>query len=174
MRRPALIQFIVAALLMLAALGAYGVELLMLSATRTKASTAFAEVARIEEEGRAVANAKDTIAALENDEASVASHFISPEGIVPFLEEVERSGKELGTTIEVVSVSSINASDGRITLALRIQGGFGAVMRTLGSLEYGPQDIRTTSLTLDTVSGEDSALWTAAGTFSVATLSKTP
>ncbi len=164
-----LIHFIVAALIALGALGVYATEFVMLTNARNEAATAFADVARIEEENRSIANAKDTIAALESDEAAIAAHFVSPTDIVPFLEGLEQEGEGLGTRVEVVSVSSPNEADGRITLSLRIEGSFAAVMRTLGSFEYSQQDMRLSSLTLDTIQGEEERVWTAATVFTIAT-----
>lgn len=174
MKFSASASFLVAAAIALAALAAYVAEFTLFSRVREDASAAFSEVARIENENQAIARAKEAIAALEGDEASVASHFVSPDAIVPFLESLERSGEELGTEVEVVSVSSPGESDGRIALALGIKGSFAAVMRTLGTLEYGNEDLRLSSLTLDTLSTDEGSTWTAAATFSVATLTKAP
>jgi len=173
MKRGAPIEFAFALIFALLALVAYVVLFFAFSSARNETTRILAEVAHIEQEDVAVTNAEETLAALAEDETSLEAYFVSPDGIVSFLEELERSGKDLGSTVEVISVSPI-ASDERITIALRIIGSFTAVMRTLGSIEYGPYDARTIGTVLDTRPSDNTSEWTAAVTFSVATLPETP
>lgn len=174
MKNHALTFFIASTAFALGALGAYGALFYAFSAARAEAEAAANEVARIETEDAAIENAEEIIAALSADEAVLSSYFVSTDGIVAFLEELERSGEELGTAVEVASVSPATAPGGRLTIALRIEGSFASVMRTLGSLEYGPRDLRIVTLALDTPPSGEDASWVAAATFSAATLEQTP
>lgn len=175
MKQSALTHFIGAGIFALIALVGYVVWFLTFQGAKEQALRAGAEVARIEEEDSAIANAKETLLALASDEAVLRAYFVSEEGIVSFFEELERSGEMLGSTVEVASVTAPSEVGGRITLSMRITGSFPAVMKTLGSIEHGPRDMRVQSLTLDTVLSEDgNEPWVAAAVFSVATIEEQP
>jgi hypothetical protein len=171
MRRSAFIHLIVAGALALSAAGAYAAWFLTLRGTVANADALSAEIARIEREDAAIASAKDIAATLEADEAALEAYFVSEDGIVPFLEELERTGDELGSAVEVVSVAPGSGTDaGRVTLAMRISGSFAAVMRTIGAFEYGPHDLRIGLLSLDERGGDDGSSWSASATFSAGLL----
>lgn len=164
-RRP-LIHLAAAGALAAAALGAYAAWFLALQAADARADELAAEIARIEREDAAIASATDVAAALAADEAALASYFVSRDGIVQFLEELERAGDEAGSLVEVASVApGTGAAKDRVTLALRITGSFEGVMRTLGAFEYGPRDMRIESLALDSSREEEGSTWTAAAIF---------
>lgn len=174
MKRVAHIHVVIALALALVSLGGYVISYVLFSGARQASWEAEAEVMRIEEEDRAITEAQSAIQELETDEAILRSYFVEEEEIVGFLEELERVGSAQGSTIEVVSVTPASQADARLTLALRIEGSFSVVMRTLGSLEYGPWDIRTKDVTLDTLSDDESAQWTAAAVFTVGTITPLP
>ena len=104
------------------------------------------------------------------DAAEIRQYILGKEDVEPFLETLQSGGRSLGTKIEVLSVSDAPiAGHPRIALSITITGTFDAVMRTLGSIEYGPYDGVLTNLTLDT-SGSDikgASTWTAASVFSL-------
>lgn len=175
MRRASLIHVISALLVTVIVAGMYVAWFLMFRAASERSMELSAEIAHIESEDAVIASTKGIAASLDEDEALLASYFVSGDDIVGFLETLEQSGDQLGSLVEVVSVTSGTGGDaGRVILALRIQGSFSAVMRTLGSLEYGPHDMRVQTLTLEAGAGEEGALWSAATTFSVGLLPETP
>lgn len=174
MTRRTLIYFISALLFALASLIGYVVWFLAFSSAKESALTAVAEVSRIEKEDTAIANAQDTITTLEADEALLRSYFVSEKDIVPFLEELESSGEVHESSVEVVSVVQPDSGAERLRVALRVEGSFPAVMRTLGSIEHGPRDMRVESVTIETVTSGEVSSWTAVATFSVASLRDTP
>lgn len=174
MRRPATIHFFIALGFAVIALVGYVIAYVAFSSAREDALQAVIEVARIEEEDAAIAKAQDAIEALESDEAMLRSYFVEETDIVPFLEELERTGGTLESKVEVVSVTPATDPGGRLVLALRIEGSFASVMRTLGTIEYGPRDIRIQSVTLDTPRNDEGSVWTAAAIFSVATIEELP
>jgi hypothetical protein len=175
MKQNALTHFIGAGIFALVTLVGYTLWFLAFQGAKEQALRASAEVVRIEEEDSAIADAKETLVALASDEAVLRGYFVSADGIVPFFEELERSGEVLGSTVEVASVTAPSEAGGRLTLSMRITGSFASVMKTLGSIEYGPYDMRIQSLTLDTIKSEDvEEPWVAAAVFSVATLEEQP
>lgn len=106
---------------------------------------------------------KTELSTLTADEAFVEERFLPPSGIVEFLEGLEETGRSYEAEVSVVSVSDVLDGD-RIAIALSVEGSFDAVMRTLGTLEYGPRAVTVETVTLDT-SGEGA--WTLAGRFLV-------
>jgi len=171
MNRPSFIHFIGALVLVLVLMVGYLVWFFTVSGVRADASHAASEVVRIEREDAAIVDAKETITALASDEAKLRSYFIAKSDTVAFLEELEQESEALGTSLEVLSVTEPVVENGRLTLALRIEGTFSSVMRTLGAIEFGPHDTRVDSLTLDTPVYEEGgeAPWVAAAMISVAT-----
>jgi hypothetical protein len=174
MNRAALIHFLIALSFAFLMLAGYVFLFLSLSSARAGAAAARAEVARMEHEDATLADAEDALAKLAADETLLRSYFVSTSGVVAFLERIERSGDALQSVVEVVSVTEPKEEGGRLMLSVRITGDFRAVMKTLGSLEYGPYDIQVDSLTLDTVPSDDGEEWVAATTFTVATIEETP
>lgn len=128
------------------------------SSASEEAATLAAEVTARGDEYSRTARARSELAALAADESFVEGRFLPVAEIVPFLEGLERSGEEFGATVSVASVSDALAGE-RIAVALKIQGSFDEVMRTLGTIEYGSYASSVSALTLDTPDGE---VWSAA------------
>ena len=126
-----------------------------------------AEIDKVMHDTVVAAETSDALTALATDEAAIKGYSIPLTDIVPFLERIEGTGRELGSAAEVVAVSDKPGADGRIVISLRILGSFDAVMRTLGAIEYGPYDSRIVNLTLDKPPTAGSA-WTASASISVA------
>jgi hypothetical protein len=91
---------------------------------------------------------------------------------VAFLGDLEKQGKAQGAAVEVLSVTDQDATKRRISLSLKITGSFDAVVRTLGTIEYGPYDAVLTNVTLDSVAAKENApaVWTAAVVISFGTV----
>ncbi len=175
MKRRALTHLLIAAVLALAAAGGYVAWFLMLRGAVKNADALSAEISRIEREDAAIANANDIAATLEADEAALASYFVREDDIVSFLEELEHTGDDLGSAVEVVSVApGGSGEEERVTLAIRISGSFAAVMRTIGAFEYGAHDLRISTLSLESSGNEEDPSWSAAATFSAGLLPEAP
>lgn len=175
MNRRSFFHFIIAIVLTLMCVGAYVAWFFMFENARDRAEQLLAEVARIEREDAAIASTKGIAASLDADEALLQTYFVSQDDIVSFLEILEQAGEELGSIVDVASVSPGSGVDaGRVILALQVEGSFEAVMRTLGAFEYGPHDMRVRSLALDGGGEDEGVVWSAATTFSVGLLPETP
>jgi hypothetical protein len=117
-----------------------------------------------------ISAANATFAALSSDEAAIAQYFVADNKVVPFLEEIQSTGKSFGSSIEVVSVSAETIGAPHLTVSLKIDGTFDAVVRTLGALEYAPRDIVVNDIALTSTPGaKGESLWSATGTFTVGT-----
>jgi len=111
------------------------------------------------------------------DEAAITGYFVNTTDVVPFLESLQNTGTQLGSTVDVVSVSAQPAKPHAVLqLSLHITGPFDSVMRTLGTIEYQPYDTSVSSLTLDTTGGKGgtAGTWNAAVTLRIGTASSTP
>jgi hypothetical protein len=113
---------------------------------------------------------KEALLALSSNADMIRGFFVEKESLVSFLEALSKTGTLLGSTLEVVSVSDSKDANGnpRIVVALKIQGSFDVVLRTVGALEQGPYDSKVENLHLEArqldVLGEP---WTASVTLSV-------
>jgi len=111
-----------------------------------------------------IASARSALSKLVADEAFFGSYFVSTSTVVSYLENLETTGDELGSLVEVVSVTP--AGSARLSISFRATGSFAAVMRTLGAIEFGPYDASMMNLTLDTNASTEGE-WTATGVVSV-------
>ena len=86
-----------------------------------------------------LSTARTTLAELTSDETAIQSYFIPETGVVAFIDDIEARGHSLGTTVNVLSVSTGGAAQQpTISFTLSIKGSFDAVMRTVGAIEYAP------------------------------------
>ena len=93
------------------------------------------------------------LAEIKGDEAAVQGYFISEADIVAFINSIEALGPPQGATVSVISVSKSTLSGQAVfLLAVSVTGGFDAVMRTIGRIEYLPYDLAlsTVSISQDT------------------------
>ena len=172
MKRTPYAHIALATVLFLLALGAYVSWFNHVRGKAAEASQVVQEVKTLGDAGGRSASIRRVLEDLERQEAETYGHFVSDETIVTYLEEVEATGENLGSAVEVVSVGNAPAQNGsgaRLQVALRISGSFDAVMRTLGAIEYQAYDTVLSSLTLDTPPADDSG-WTAAATFLIGTM----
>ncbi len=161
--KPALIQLIVALVVLLLLGGGYVFWYDHVQALDARAGALGAEIASKDAERSRSASARSGEAELAAQEAFVASHLVATADIVSFLERLEKTGRGFGAEVHVASVSdTVKASDGRISLSLSVAGPFDAVMRTIGAIEQGPYAMSVQDLSLDTADGSS---WSATGVF---------
>ncbi len=173
MKRTPLIQLIVALLILVVSIGLVSVSTLMVQKTTVKATELSAEIEAKRAEATRVEQASKALPALLSAEESIKTYFVRPDDIVPFLGQLEKQGGAQGAVVQVLSVdSNASGADKRISLSLKITGTYDAVLRTIGTIEYGPYDIVLTNVTFDTLrapDGKTSGEWTAAAVFSLGT-----
>lgn len=128
------------------------------------------EIATARQESLQNTKTKEALLALSSNAEVIRGFFVEKESLVSFLETLSKTGTALGSTLEIMSVSDSKDAQGnpRIVVALKIQGSFDNVVRTVGALEQGPYDSKVENLhlearQLDTVG----APWTASVTLSV-------
>ena len=170
--KRSLIHLSIAALLLVASVTGYTLWYLQVQKMGSRVVEADVRISAKSEEAAHIREARDALAALSASEERVYSYFVPSGQIVPFLESIGTTGEELGTDVEVVSVREEGADSGRgtVILALRIDGSFDAVMRTIGTFEYAPYDIVLTNLSIDAVDqGEEGSVWAASATYEVGT-----
>ena len=174
MRRVTLIHLILAALLTLGMLGAYVFWFTAVGKASVETAVLAENIRAKSQELEKVAAAKVALEALAEDEASIRGYLVREAEIVPFLGRLEDTGTNFGAQVEVVSVATETLAErNRIMLSVKIEGTFDAVLRTLGSIEYGPYDSSVERITFDTVPAEEapSGEWTATVIFSLGTQS---
>ena len=160
-----LTHLVIAVVVLALSIAAYVAAYLFVGSIGTKVVEAQKQIATKTVESEGIRKASTALSALVESEARVKSYFVPTDGIVPFLEEIGQTGSSLGANVIVVGVTEKGEVDGvtAMTLALRIEGSFASVMRTVGSLEFAPYDIALTNLSLD--AGEET--WGASATYEV-------
>ncbi len=172
MTRTSYIQLAIALSFLALSVGGVVGGVVLLTQERERAEQLTAEIGTKRLEALRVAAAKEALPALATDETAINQYFIKADDIVPFLETLQRTGTRQGAEVEVLAVSADQGgSQHRLSLSLRIVGTFDAVMRTVGSIEYGPYDIALSNVTLDTMgeAGKKGTVWTAATVFTIGT-----
>lgn len=111
------------------------------------------EIKAKEELAKRTSTVEAAFAKLSTSQNDVQNYFISEKNIVSFLEEMEEMGEFHNARVRVVSVGapSVKAGEQSIALSLTIEGGFDAVLRTLGLIEHAPYALVITSLTMNKV-----------------------
>lgn len=158
-----------AALAVVAAGGGYWYANHLLGAASTRTTELQASIAQKRLQIGANEDALRTLLSAEEERSAIRGYFVSSDTTVPFLEELEATGRSLGSVVSVVSVAEVTTPRPLLSVALRVEGSFASVMRTVGAIEYGPRDIQVTALTMDTDVGaeEGGDMWRATLTLSV-------
>ena len=173
MNHAARSHFVIALILLIIAGTGYYFWFSHVSSLSDRASALTNEIDLKSQDSARSAQAKNALAALSASEASIQSRFIAPTNIVPYIESVETTGKNLGAAVKVVSVAEDDSTPvGHLTLTLTIDGSFEDVQRTIGVLENEPVATTLGALTFDTTptTGTSSAEWTASTILTVGLL----
>lgn len=165
-----LLRLIVTLALLVAAFGSYAWWHTQASSATDRAAALATEIEQMRLDSERARDARDQLAAIAGDEAAVRGYLVPTQDVVPFLETLEQTGTAFGSDVEVVSVSARQEPRSHLELSLRITGGFDAVVRTLGAIEYAPYDIELRQLGLDTAGGSATTTpWVASATLLVGT-----
>ncbi|CAN5714080.1 hypothetical protein BH11PAT2_BH11PAT2_09020 [soil metagenome] len=154
------------------AFSAYGVWYATVSKKSAEAASLASQIQTKHQDSQRVQEAKDQLQKISAQESLVNGYFVATSDVVPFLESLQSTGKSLGSTVQVVSVSADPGKPhSHLNLSLSITGPFDSVVRTLGALEYSPYDAAVQNLTLDTpqTGSGKAAQWTAAATLLIGT-----
>lgn len=121
-----------------------------------------------------VSSARTALAEISGDEAAVKAYFVSQAQVVPFIDALQSTGSDLGTKVEVLSVSQKPSSEHpALGVSLAISGSFDAVMRTAGAIEFAPFDLTVDTFGLSADAG--TGLWRANVTLTIgSTVTATP
>ena len=173
MSRAPLFQFIGAIILLLVVVALNVFWYNVVSGESAQVATLAGQIKAKNDDSTRAVQAKSELASLTTDQAAVQQYFVSTTDVVPFLEQLQTAGSFLGSKVQIASVSATPGTPyGQLSLSLSIAGSFNAVMRTLGSIEYGPYDTTINTLTFDappTATSSSSPQWVANAIFSVGT-----
>ena len=133
------IPLIGALILLVVVITAYGFWYSVVTAESAQADALAAQIETQSDATAKLAQAKSETAQLSSQEATIDQYFVATNDVVPFLTQLQSTGKFLGANVQVESVAANPATPyGQLNLALSITGTFDAVARTIGSIEYGP------------------------------------
>lgn len=166
MSRRTLIPLIIAACILVLSLGGYVVTFSLVSGLQEESFLLADEITAAQNKEARISRAERTLAAIKEQENTVASHFVSEETIVDFLEELEGIEERAGVEITIGSVSG----EGEVfAISLNVQGTFVNVMRTLEAIENLPVLIDVLRASIDTTVREsgDDGMWSASVEYSI-------
>ncbi|MBP9817084.1 MAG: hypothetical protein KBD05_03595 [Candidatus Pacebacteria bacterium] len=163
MKKP-LIHLVIALVLLAAAGTAYVFWYARVTALELEVAELATRAEQADKAAADIVSARSALSKLVADEAYFGSYFVSTSTVVSYLENLESTGDELGSVVEVVSVTPAGST--RLSISFRATGSFASVMRTLGAIEFGPYDASMMNLTLDTNASSEGK-WMAAGVVSV-------
>lgn len=129
---------------------AYGFWYAAVGAKSVTVASLESRVATKTETANQIAASRSSLAEIARDEATIQSYFVPETGVVPFIDSLQALGKEQGTSVDVLSVSSAGAGteEPSLLLSLTINGTFSAVMRTVGAIEYAPYNLTISALSI--------------------------
>ncbi len=169
MKKNTFLLLIGATLLVVIAIGAYASAYSLVSTKSADVASLAVQISQKTQATTDIAAAKAELTALQSEEGTVNQYFISTSDVVPFLEQLATTGKYLGTNVQVLSVSATPPAAGvpygHLNLSVSITGTFDSVLRTLGAIEYGPEDTTVLNVTFNAAGGVNTAssspTWTA-------------
>lgn len=164
MRSP-FTHLVIAGLLVLGAFGGYAYANHALGMASAKSAELLTIIAEKREAKDANRDAALKLSQANMEREAIRNYFVSPTEIVSFLEDLEATGRTLGAEVEVVSVTEKPTPRPHLAIALRIEGSFASVLRSVGAIEYSAHDITVTTLTLDEYKSPEETVassWTAA------------
>lgn len=166
MKNKSTISLLVISLLSCAvAAGAYVLSIRTVEDKVEHAKVAIAEIANEEKKGENEKNLVEIMDATGPDRARLPVLFVSDDGIVDFIEEVESIGPSSGASL---SLSAINAGDisamepgaiGSIKSHVLVNGPWASVMRTLRMIENMPYRVTVDNVRLDRAGEGRAASW---------------
>ncbi len=175
MNRSLYIQFISALLFLIATIAAYGIWYSIITAKSAQVATLAQQADSITAAATNVAEEKAQLVQLATQQVALNQYFISTADVVPFLEQLAKTGKYFGAKVSVVSVAATTQPPfGKLQVSLSITGTFDSVLRTIGDIEYGPYDTNITNLSFEKSADQSSASttnglpqWIANATFAI-------
>ncbi len=173
MKKP-LMHLGLALALVMGAIGGYVFASYMLGTESARSSALLSDIAAKRDAQEASARARAALLGADAERAAIHGYFVEPEGVVAFLEGLEDTGASVGSRVTVASVVEVTEPRPHLDIALKIDGSFAPVMRTIGMLEYGPHDLTVSQLTLAEGRDDEGSAWTATMTISVGARNLTP
>lgn len=96
-----------------------------------------------------IASARAALAEISDDEKTLQEYFVPETGVVAFIGEIESQGRELGSEVSVLSVSTDTIDkQPAFIFSLNIKGTFDSVMRTVGVIEYAPYNLSISKISI--------------------------
>jgi hypothetical protein len=170
MKKTPYSPIIVASIILLASVGAFALEYYVLSNGEVQLTDITKQIKDKKFEIEKADQARNALTSLDANEALVKSYVLRKDNIVPFIDLLQSTGKEVGASVQVLSVTDDKSTGhARVVISLTVNGSFDAVMRTMGILENGPYDTELTNLALDSAatSTRGTQLWSANTALSV-------
>jgi hypothetical protein len=134
-------QFMLAAALLAGCLAGYAFWYRVVAAASAQAAELGAAIDSASVANQKAQESKEAQSLLAEDQVEVGRYFLADADVVPFLEALQGAGSAVGAAVSIVSVGAAPGSSSALAVSLHITGGFGAVARAAGAIEYAPYDL---------------------------------
>ena len=109
--------------------------------------------------GDALKKKQSLIERTAEDRAALDKYFIDPDGVVPFIENIEALGAHAGASVEIRTVGIEEAPEGalleRVSLQFRAEGTWESVFRLLTFVESLPISVTVKSVRFEILEGAE-------------------
>lgn len=147
--RSTLSHLSVALILCVSSVVAYSTWYATLSAKNSMVAELERDIRSKTETASRIFTTRTTLANVANSEAIVRNYFVQETGVVSFIDALEERGRDQGTAVKVLSVSTDGAPEQlALILSITVEGTFEAMMRTVGAIEHLPYALSVTALSI--------------------------
>ena len=145
--KSSLHQLIVAICICITVIAGYAVWHTVLSTMDTVIAKLESDILIKTEKANKIAATRAMLSGIAGDEAGIRDYFVPETGVAAFIDSLEAYGREQGSTVSVLSVSTESLPMRSIlTISLTVKGTFESIMRTVGVIEYGPYELSISKL----------------------------
>jgi len=167
------IHLLVASLICLIALGAYGYWYAVISTKSATVTQLQSEIDAKWSTANRLTAARETLALLGVEEDLLHNHFVQEIEVADFISSLEKLGTARKTKISVLSVSTGGTPvKPLLVLSLSMEGGFSDIMRTLGTIEYEPYYLSVPSFSITKDGTAKNEVWRASAKLVVGSVPK--
>lgn len=145
--KSSLSQLVVVSIICAVTLIGYGIWYAAVSGKSAKVAELQNSITAKTETVNRIAATRATLASISGDEAVVQGYFVPEASVVAFIDSLQAHGRLLGTTVSVLSVSTVGTTVApALALSLTVRGTFDAVLRTVGTIEHAPYALSVSAL----------------------------
>lgn len=161
MKKRTLIQFSIACIVLFAVVGVNWWWASRIVVARENVNTLATKIAAKRDAVMRTSVIHSELASFTRSNSVLSAYFVSDSNIVPFLGALGATGRATGASISILSVALHDKTAHKtLSVSVKANGSFNAVMRTVGAIENVPYYVTIKSLSLSSVTTTNSKSYT--------------